>query len=108
MTTIRLLEATAKTDVLHKQDSIREIDFTRVAEYAVILPVGIEIEGNTYTVHRSDTAASRWAMRLAKKRKITVVVVDKKGLIYQPVRDTETGKHGLIPTNKTLENITIY
>ena len=107
MTIIRLHVADSPAAKFHKPDATRDIDFTKVAEYAVILPVGVEIQKNTHTNHRSDSAASRWALRL-KKKKINTVIVDKKGVVYHPIRDAETGKYGLISTDKTLENITIY
>lgn len=103
MTTIRLNATPHPADKFHAQNSIRDIDFTSVAEYAVILPVNIEVQGNNYTVHRSDSAASRWALRLAKKN-IGTLIIDKKGNIYNAARDKETKKYTLLPTDKALED----
>lgn len=106
MTTTNLHAANLPANTLHEQTTIRDIRFTKNEKYAVILPVGVVLHNKTHTMHRSERATSRWALRLATKN-IAATIIDKAGLVYNANRDTETGEYTLLPTNNTLENITI-
>ena len=89
-----------------KQNAATDICFVKNEKYAVILPAGFFHQKKTYTMHRSERAASRWALRLESKN-LKVTIIDKSGAIYTAERDTETAEYKLIATDKTLENITI-